>query len=290
MSIRDNFVKNEDELVKSIVSFFNSSEYWREVTSSHPKYFVNLVENGVHKFGLSKYCAYNDISVIDYVQKYRYLTDGGTTQKHISKITREEWISYSKSPSKLQSEFKAWFYSFFPAKYDLKNIYLLSLKEIHNKVSTPKSNTNKQSTESLQNSLKLKNKIGKIGEEIAYQYEIARLTKLGIKNPEGHIDKTYERNVNAGFDIWSKPSKYESRYIEVKSTTKDEIEFFITSNEIDVLKKHKDSAYIYFVFVDNLKSKTGKVISELQNPIEHFEKTKSLKPVLFSGKFINKTV
>lgn len=288
--MKDNFVIDETGLTKSVEAFFSAPEYWREVTSSHPKYFVHLLENGVDKFGLSKYCAYGKISVIDYVQKYRYLTDGGTTQKYISRVTRKEWIPFSKSPTKLQKAFEEWFYSFFPAKYDLKNIHILSLNEIQSKVSESKSRSDKQTPESLQNSLKLRNEIGKVGEEIAYLYEINRLKNLGIKNPEKNIDKTFERNVNAGFDIWSKPSKNESRYIEVKSTTKDEIEFFITSNEIEILKKHKDSAYIYFVFVEDVKLKIGKVLSELQNPIEHFENTQSLKPILFSGKFINKTV
>lgn len=288
--MKDNFVIDEIGLTKSVEAFFNAPEYWREVTSSHPKYFVHLLVNGVDKFGLSKYCAYDKISVIDYVQKYRYLTDGGTTQKHISRVTRKEWIPFSKSTAKLQKAFEEWFYSFYPTKYDLKNIHILSLNEIQSKVSESKSRSNKQTPESLQNSLKLRNEIGKVGEEIAYLYEINRLKNLGIKNPEKNIDKTFERNVNAGFDIWSKPSKNESRYIEVKSTTKEEIEFFITSNEIEVLKKHKESAYIYFVFVEDVELKIGKVLSELQNPIEHFENTQSLKPILFTGKFINKTV
>lgn len=158
-------------------------------------------------------------------------------------------------------------------------------KKIENLINNKKLNREliNISLEDLEESLKRKNDIGKIGEEIAYKYEISRLEQLEVKNPKKFVDKYYENNVNAGYDIYSNPPKSETRYIEVKSTTKNDSKFFITKNEIEVLKKNKENAFIYFVIVKNVKNKSGEVIKELPNPINIFESKNLLKPILFTG-------
>ena len=110
---------------------------------------------------------------------------------------------------------------------------------------------------------------------------------MKIKNPRKFIYKYYKNNINAGFDIYSNSSEDEVRHIEVKTTTKNDLEFFITSNEVNTLKVYEKNAYIYFVKVYNVETKNGEVIKELQNPIRYFKHKNILKPVLFTGTYID---
>lgn len=88
----EKFIKNKENLTNSVVEFFSKPEFWKVTIGNAPKYFVHIKNGNVHNFGLSKFCAFNDITVENYISKHRYETNGGTTQKHIVKISTQNWI------------------------------------------------------------------------------------------------------------------------------------------------------------------------------------------------------
>ena len=73
--------------MESTLEFFSKPEFWKATTGNAPKYFVHIQNGEKHSFGLSKFCAFKDISVEEYISTCRYKTNGGTTQKYIAKLT-----------------------------------------------------------------------------------------------------------------------------------------------------------------------------------------------------------
>jgi hypothetical protein len=104
-----------------------------------------------------------------------------------------------------------------------------------------------------------------VGELIALEYEVSRLSSLGASNPRERLEHVSLLNDTAGFDLWS---KYDNilRYIEVKSSTARTDGFYISPSEITTLEKHKDQAFLYLVHVTDLESGTGSVVREIANP------------------------
>lgn len=273
------FINSIDELINSTYEFFSKPEFWKATIGNAPRYFIHFISNGNHFFGLSKFCAFNNISVEEYISIYRYQTDGGKTQKHLSKITQQKWISINEVNEDLKNEFNRWIINFHP-NYNLDNasfitISSLSLKNVtKRKFVTP---------HQLEKRLNLQNEIGEIGEIIAIEYEKKRLLKMGINNPEKYVEHTSKVNIAAGFDI-SSLSK-EQRFIEVKSSLNSNLSFYITENEYNTLEQLNDNAYIYFVHITNINTKEGKVIKELKNPINKLKKTGKIKPIAYKVNF-----
>jgi hypothetical protein len=278
------FIKNKADLIESISNFMESPEYWREAVGAHPKFFAHFKMENKHFFGLSKFCAFKNIHLQKYIQNLRYKTNGTTTQKHISNSLNKSWIPFKELNSQIQSAFTDWFFDFFPSTYNLDQVYILSVDKTvsHKEVKKKKV----ISPEEIEKQLKYQNQIGQIGEEIALKYEMDRLKKHNIKKPEKWIDQISKRNISAGFDIWSHPPKQEARFIEVKSSTKDPFNFYITQNEIETSKAHNKNSYLYLVLISDLKRKIGSVIIEIQNPTEKFETDFEINPILFKVKKI----
>jgi hypothetical protein len=106
---------------------------------------------------------------------------------------------------------------------------------------------------------------GKRGELAALQHEYERLQKLTppCPNPEQYVMHVAPADVTAGFDIRTTWPGQE-RFIEVKSTTLEGGSFFLTRNELEVLERLADSAWLYRVTF--LPDGTSRVL-EIQNPI-----------------------
>lgn len=223
---KNKFIKDESQLIESILKFMEAPEYWREAVGKSPKYFAHFKSNDEYYFGLSKFCAFKDINLSDYVAKFRKKANGTQTQKHIEKKINKRWIPFEQVESNIREEFKKWFFSFFPSTYNLeKQIYILTIGNESRKLYLKEKKKRKSSPEDIERRLKEQIKIGKVGELIAYQYELERLNKLKIKNSEKWIDHVSKRNASAGFDIWSHPPQREARFIEVKSSTTDPYTF-----------------------------------------------------------------
>ena len=86
--------------------------------------------------------------------------------------------------------------------------------------------------------------------------------------------------VNAGYDIESfsedKNGKIQQIYIEVKGSTRKELDFHWSVNEIEKAKEYKEQYLIYFV--SEIDIKTGKSIKDpiiISNPYETVFKNSS---------------
>jgi hypothetical protein len=280
------FARTIDDVVESSLTFSDHPEYWREAVGSSPKYFTHIVEQGRHCFGLSKYCAFRNVEVRQYVSRLRNTTNGNITQRHISKLADTTWTPYSKSNPQIRRAFVEWIHSFFP-KYQLNNASFISLSRNGTTSERRRRKPSVISPDNLQKKLRRQTEIGRVGELIALKHEIERLRKAGIPNPEECVEHVSLVNSAAGFDIWSRPSKTSVRFIEVKASTSTADTFFITKNEVDTLKEHGSDAFLYFVFVKDISKREGKVVSELQDPIKHFESNGSLEPILFRAELDN---
>jgi hypothetical protein len=275
------FVESIDDIIESTINFTDHPEYWREAVGSSPKYFTHIVENGRHCFGLSKYSAFRKIEVSQYISKLRNTSNGNITQKHISKLTGTSWAPYSKTSPDIRQAFTEWIHGFFP-KYQLNKASFISLDQNKSAYTQrPRRKHSFISPDDLQKKLRRQTEIGNAGEYIALKYEIERLRKTGIRNPEEYVEHVSKLNSAAGFDIWSRPSKTSVRFIEVKASMSDSTSFFITKNEVDTLKEHGSEAFLYFVHVKDVDNRIGEVIAELQDPIKHLESAGSLEPTLF---------
>lgn len=274
------FISNENELAQSVRRFMNSPEYWRDVIGNNPKYFVHIGSVGTPLWGLSKYCAFRNMKVVSYVTKYRNTAGGGTTQKHISKICNKNWTPLGKVPPQLRAQFESWFAQVTAGRLQTKNIHLLTIDG--NLPQNPVARSKREiSPEELQLRLEEQAKTGKIGEEIALQYETARLLNLGAKDPLD-VEHVSLLNSAAGFDIRSSYKK-EKRYIEVKASVSPRGEIYVTLNELITLQKHGGDGYIYFVHVSDKDAREGRVIKVVRNPFANGKATEWLSPILFQG-------
>jgi hypothetical protein len=264
--MRNNYVNDEADLFNSIIEFHNKPEHWRTLLGSSPKYFLNYEDNGDHYFGISKFCAFKDISVEDYIKIYKNKTGGGTTQNVIRNRIEKEWIPRDKVSSKVRDAFDDWIKEFYP-NYNLSKASFISISTQKNRKRTQRRIT----PETLKKKLDQQIINGIVGENIAYQYEFDRLIKNGSANPKKHITHTSKSFVNAGFDILTETSK-ETRYIEVKSTTTLDNTLFLSENEVETLRDLGEQSYLYLVKITDSKNGIGYVDKIINNPIEEFEK------------------
>ena len=93
---------------------------------------------------------------------------------------------------------------------------------------------------------------GELGEQLAMQYEIARLTELGCPNSAAHVRQVSLIDVGAGFDIHSNWNGDE-RCIEVKASELGVDHFFISINELIQLGELRERGWIYRVDLSNKK-------------------------------------
>jgi len=272
-------VKSELELAQSVRRFMRSPEYWRDVIGNNPMYFVHLDADGVPFWGLSKFCAFHKISVLNYVTKIRRTIGGGATQKHISGICEKEWTPLADVTPKLREQFNQWFSGVTGGRLQTTNIHLMTI-DGKNTQRALRRRKRVVSPEELRRRLAEQAETGEIGEEIAVQYEIDRLRSLGARDP--NVEHVSRLNSAAGFDIRS-AYKRNTRYIEVKASVNREGDIYVTLNEVLTLQKHGKDAYIYFVFVSDKKARIGRVVMELRNPFANGKETSWIRPVLFQG-------
>ena len=258
----------------------DSPEYWRDAIGSHPKYFVHVEGRAEQLFGLSKFCAFRDISLEDYVTGARNTTGGGTTQKHIARVCGKEWTPLKLMPRQIQNDFREWFNELTEGKIGIDDICLLTVKL----KAKPKTRIKRiVSPEELQRRLAAQTNIGHIGEEIALAYEKDRLISQGATKTIMDLQQVSLVNTAAGFDIRSAYKK-KIRYIEVKASKSIDGAIYVSPNEISTLQKLGKSAYLYIVHVTDTRKRTGYVVREIQNPFEFGQETEWLSPALFMGR------
>jgi len=274
------FVNTTAALASSVQAFMDAPEYWRDAMGNNPKYFLHIDSKQGPLFGLSKFCAFSNITLQDYVVSQRHNTGGGTTQKLISKISGKDWMPLATTDSGIRKKFEQWFSGIVGNKISRDNINIIVLDDVPTKTEKSKRAI---SPEDLQKRLKRQNEIGKVGELIALEYEIGRLNALGAKVAKNLVEHVALVNAAAGFDIRSCFAKV-TRYIEVKSSTVIDGAFYISPNEINTLQKHGASGFIYLVHITDLIQRTGNVIREVSNPFPEGENAESLSVALYRAK------
>lgn len=122
---------------------------------------------------------------------------------------------------------------------------------------------------------------GAIGEQLAMQYEIARLTELGCPNSDDCVRHVSLEDVGAGYDIQSNWNGQE-RCIEVKASELGVDYFFISSNELHRLGELKERGWIYRVDLSK-KSSLMECINPIPNAGAELSKTGVLEATQFKA-------
>lgn len=273
-------IESPADLAASVRAFMDAPEYWRDAVGSHPKYFVHLQTKNGSAFGLSKFCAFRDISLEDYVVTHRHTRGGGQTQKHIRKVCGTDWTPLHKVPRKLRAAFLRWFTPISQGSLGTKDVYLLTVED--STTARPNKPKRRVSPLDLAKRLAAQNKIGAIGEEIALAYERTRLLKSGARGNDFDVVQVSLQNVAAGFDIRSRFKK-DIRHIEVKASTSNDGLIYVSLNEIETLHKLGASSYLYVVHVTNVSKREGAVVRILRDPFKKGHSTTWLAPCLFVG-------
>jgi hypothetical protein len=272
------YVEKLDELYDSLFEFNEKPEFWRAALGAAPRYFVHTQSGGRHYFGMSKFCVLKDISIEEYISNYRYITDGNNSQLIIKNRFERSWIPRENIDNKIRVAFDNWILEFFP-NYSINNANFISLPE-RRKIPKQKKIV---SPEELEEILDLKSRIGRIGETIAFKYEIERLATEGFKNSSKYVKHVAASNTTSGFDI-SSITRKEERFIEVKSSLSQTKEFYISENEVLTLERLGSKAFIYFVVVDNIENMTGTVYKIIKDPINIFRNKNLLQPIMYKVK------
>ena len=135
-------------------------------------------------------------------------------------------------------------------------------------------------------------KIGAKAENAVVEFEKQRLRKLGKVVQAELVKRISTINVSAGYDIESfdgtSDEIFPNRFIEVKATQGDEIRFYWSSNEMDIVKKKKGSYWIYMMvnFKDERLQDSTLII--IQNP--EYNITKSAYLTMEAHTFLIKEI
>ena len=113
--------------------------------------------------------------------------------------------------------------------------------------------------EQLEKNLEHQKKIGDIAEEIVLNFEKNRLKNLGFEDESNKTRRISINFANAGYDIESFNGKTSdglpNRFIEVKGTTKKELDFHWSINEINTAKNLGSNYWIYHVSEIDVQNK-----------------------------------
>ena len=139
--------------------------------------------------------------------------------------------------------------------------------------------------------LQRESEIGDIAETIVLKNETDRLRELGCTLEAEFVNRISQIDVAAGYDIASFngkcPSLLHDRLIEVKGSTGQEIEFYISRNEVERARELGSKYWIYFVSKINLKTgRSDKEIIKINDPITNIMSNSNfiVEPELFSVK------
>ncbi|GEM_PF-2415236 len=107
----------------------------------------------------------------------------------------------------------------------------------------------------------IRENIGLVGEQIAYQYELKKLCQLQKHEYLPNVELVSQtKGDGLGYDIISSDEEGRKIYIEVKSTTNQlQSPFIFTSNELSVMEQIGEDYYLYRIFNINLDENTGEI-------------------------------
>lgn len=272
-------VDTPEDIVTSIFEFNSKPQFTKNVLGSSAIYFPFLKIDDKIVFGFSNFCGIKNITVEEYLKSARDHVNGSDSQKRISNVTGEAWQEKSHFAIDVSEAFDKWI-SVFISNYKVRNFQLLFIDI--NKANASISDEiqrfkRKVSPEELIKQLNRRKQIGDEGELFAYEFECTRLRKLGCKNPSDCVIHIAKANTAAGFDIISNYNN-EIRYIEVKTTTTDVLDFYLTKNEYEEMQEKKKDYFLYLIKSKENKCELKQIIP---NPHEWINENCTLETQLY---------
>jgi hypothetical protein len=125
--------------------------------------------------------------------------------------------------------------------------------------------------------------IGLAGENWVVDYEKDNLSNSGYGELADKVERRSLTNISAGFDVLSYEFNGDKKFIEVKTTALSKLEFFLSSNELDVAKEFKGRYWIYFLSEIYGIPKLVKI----NNPAIEVGKTLLLTPTNYRAQLLN---
>ncbi len=124
--------------------------------------------------------------------------------------------------------------------------------------------------------------IGELGEQLALEYEVRRLTDLGRPDLVGEVRRVSIKSDAFGYDIESVNvinGKAKKIFIEVKTTiNKMDVDFQVSRNEVETSNEKKDSYCLFRIYdAKNVKPKFYKEFGKIE---DHFE----LNPITYMAR------
>src|SRR6185437_8729076 len=126
--------------------------------------------------------------------------------------------------------------------------------------------------------LDIMKKVGEIGEELVFDYEVKRLRDIGCIEESKNVQRISQMFANAGFDIKSfnhraKDLNEHDQFIEVKASTNTEIDFHWSENEIKTAEELREKYWLYFIGGIDIQTRTSSRIPlMIQDPFQNILK------------------
>jgi hypothetical protein len=137
--------------------------------------------------------------------------------------------------------------------------------------SKPKATISEERFKAIQRSREQK---GLAGESWVVNYEKDILRQDGCSELANKVERISQSNIGAGFDVLSYEVDGGEKFIEVKTTALSKLEFFLSSNELNIANEFKRRYWIYFLYEIYGDPKLVKI----HNPSEKIGRTISLTP------------
>lgn len=134
--------------------------------------------------------------------------------------------------------------------WDKNGKYMIPTKEIifsDDSITTPSRVQYKISEERFRKIKENREAIGQAGENWVIDHERNYLISNGKNDLAEQITRVSETNVGAGYDVLSFETDNSEKFIEVKATALSKMEFFISSNELEIAKQLNGRYWIYLV-------------------------------------------
>lgn len=166
-----------------------------------------------------------------------------------------------------------------PSKVTISALSAGSSSQAPSRSERPKAASIPIDAEAFDAILDRRSEVGQAGELIAVNDELERLVRLGCAEPHHWVERVSLDDVGRGYDIASTwPG--EERFIEVKTTTREGSDFFLSANECNVLTELSENGWIYRVVLASDGS--GVVQHRWQDPMSRFNSV--MQPVVWRVK------
>lgn len=108
--------------------------------------------------------------------------------------------------------------------------------------------------------------LGDAGEELVMQYEINKLKQAGLNEQSGKVRIVKD---GEGYDVYSYDEKGNEKFIEVKTTTGNELNpFYLSENEVAFMRLHVRVYSIYRVYIYDEENNSGEFF-EINGEVEN---------------------